>query len=58
MIWRSATASEAELAASKLVVGSSSARMPQFRQNVSASASRITRQASTCGKHQRVSTHF
>lgn len=51
MIWRRASAREALLASSRLVVGSSSARMPQFRQKVSASASRMIKHASTCAVH-------
>ena len=43
----SASAREAALAASRLVVGSSSARMPQLRQKVSARAKRMMRHAST-----------
>lgn len=39
--------------ASKFVVGSSSARIPQFRQKVSASARRMTRHASTCERERR-----
>ena len=40
--------------ASRLVVGSSRARMPQLRQNVSASARRMMRQASTWWRRWRV----
>lgn len=47
MMARRAWARDAEFAESRLVVGSSSARMPQFRQNVSASARRMTMQART-----------
>tara|TARA_B100000524_G_C23337544_1_gene257130 strand:- start:45 stop:236 length:192 start_codon:yes stop_codon:yes gene_type:complete len=42
-----------ELAASRFVVGSSSARMPQLMQNDSASANRMTRQARTWGNEKR-----
>jgi len=48
MMALSASARLWELSASRLVVGSSSARMPQFRQKVSASARRMMRQARTC----------
>lgn len=43
----SAWASDSMLSRSRLVVGSSRARMPQFRQKVSASARRMIRDAST-----------
>lgn len=45
---RSASAKAALFSASRFVVGSSSARMPQCRQKVSASANRMRRQARTC----------
>lgn len=48
MMLRRASAKLALFSASRLVVGSSSARMPQFRQKVSASAKRMIRHASTC----------
>lgn len=43
----SACAKDSIFSLSKLVVGSSSARIPQFRQNVSARANRIMREART-----------
>eukprot|EP00955_Chlamydomonas_euryale_P024513 258345-Chlamydomonas_euryale.AAC.5 len=63
MIWRSASARLAAFSASRLVVGSSSARMPQLRQNASASASRMIRQASTwvmggTQEHDQASKHL
>ena len=45
---RSASARDSLLAASRFVVGSSSARMPHFRQNVSARASLMIKHAKTC----------
>lgn len=47
MISLSAAASDSTLARSRLVVGSSRARMPQLTQKDSASARRMTREAST-----------
>ena len=51
MISDNAAARLSILASSKLVVGSSSVRMPQLRQNVSAKASRITIDARTWRRH-------
>lgn len=50
MMLRNASAKLALFSASRLVVGSSSARIPQFKQKVSASASLMIRHASTCSK--------
>lgn len=43
-----AWAKDSMFSLSRLVVGSSSARIPQFRQNVSAKASRMMSEAKTC----------
>jgi hypothetical protein len=48
MICRNASARDALLAWSRLVVGSSRARIPQLRQNVSANASLMIKHARTC----------
>ena len=50
MMLRSASARLALFSASRLVVGSSSASIPQFKQKVSASASLMIRHASTCSQ--------
>lgn len=44
----SAYARDSMLSRSRLVVGSSRARIPQFRQKVSARARRMIREANTC----------
>ena len=58
MMSRKASAKLALLSASRLVVGSSSAKMPQFKQNVSASAKRMMRHASTCTSQRRCIQHI
>ena len=50
MMLRSASAKLALFSASRLVVGSSSAKIPQFKQKVSARANLMIRHANTCSQ--------